>query len=402
MKEQLTLPLLEAVDQNQVARVRALLKQGANPSAVGPHSTALHSAAYWGYTKVVELLLQYGADPNQPDQTGLYPLHLAASEGRTAVCNRLIDAGANKEQKNDSGGTALHLAAAGNYATTCNALLKKGCSLEAQSSDGSTPLLTASALGSKGAVQALLKAGARRDAQNDQQQTALLLSLWNVQSSRLSDWSHTLTEEGKTIHYELQHGALYYQPNYNKYAPELGQLLSLRAQRELALAPWGPTPHLNYLDAVATTKLLLKAGSPVEQADIRGLTPLRLASYAGVGQLLLLLKEAGAQPEKEPWQGVTELHQVAASQRLDGLQAYFKAYGNAFINATDERGWTPAHYLADMGGSPAMASELRKQGADFSIKSTAPTKELSAGLTPARLAFHWKDLDLAMALDEMS
>ncbi|MGH1339341.1 MAG: ankyrin repeat domain-containing protein [Aureispira sp.] len=400
MNEQLTLPLLEAVDQNNVPRVRALLKQGANPAAQGEHSKALHSASYWGYTSIVELLLRYGAHPNEADQTGLYPLHLAASEGRTAACNRLLKAGAKKEQRNESGGTALHLAAAGNYAATCNALLKGGCDLEARSSDGSTPLLTASALGNKGAVKALLKAGARRDAQNEQEQTALLLALWNVQTSRLNDWEYEFQEDGENARYYLEQGALRYQANYNKFAPELGQLLSLRVQRELALTPWGPTMHLNYLDALATTKLLIQAGGPFEQADTRGLTPLRLACYAGVGQLIVLLEQAGVQPEVNPWQGVTELHQVAASQRLDGLEAYFKAYGNAKVNAIDERGWTPAHYLADMGGPVAMATVLRAQEANFGLKSTAATENLPTGLTPARLAFHWKDLDLAMALDE--
>lgn len=402
MNEQLTLPLLEAIDQNNVSRVRVLLRQGANPTAQGEHSKALHSAAYRGHTSIVEQLLRYGANPNEPDQAGLYPLHVAASEGRTAICNRLIKAGADKEQRNESQGTALHLAAAGNHTATCNTLIQAGCEIEASSSDGSTPLLTASALGNKGAVNALLKAGARRDAQNKQKQTALLLSLWNVQSSRLSDWTHETKEKnGEITRYYLQQGALRYQTNYNKYDPELGQLLSLRAQRELALTAWGPRAHLNYLNALQTTKLLLKAGSPVEQADARGLTPLRLACYAGVGQLIILLQQAGAPLVANPWQGITELHQVAASQRVDGLKAYFKAYGNKQINARDKRGWTPAHYLADMGGSTTMADVLRKEGADFSLVSTAATENLPVGLTAARLAFHWDDLDLAMALEEV-
>lgn len=401
MNEQLTLPLLEAIDQNSVPRVRALLQQGANPNAQGEHSKALHSAAYLGYTPIVEALLRYGADANQPDQTGLYPLHLAASEGRTAVCNRLLQAGADKEQRNESGGTALHLAAAGNYAATCNQLLQAGSNLEARSSDGSTPLLTASALGNKLAVKALLQAGARLDAQNEQQQTALLLSLWNVQSSCLSEWQHEIkADDGTIARYYLEKGALRYQADYNQYSLELGKILGLSAQRELALAPWGPTEHLNYLDALETSKLLLKAGGPINQADARELTPLRLACYAGVGALILALKKVGATIDPQPWQGVTELHQVAASQRIDGLQAYLKAYGNSQINATDERGWTPAHYLADMGGNPAMATVLWAHGADFNRTSTQATEHLPAGLTAARIAFHWKDLELAMAFEE--
>jgi hypothetical protein len=52
-----------------------------------------------------------------------------------------------------------------------------------------------------------------------------------------------------------------------------------------------------------------------------------------------------------------------------------------------------------MGGTPEMAQVLLEHGADFSLLSTTATEHLPTGLTPARIAFHWKDLDLAMALE---
>ncbi len=147
---------------------------------------------------------------------------------------------------------------------------------------------------------------------------------------------------------------------------------------------------------------LIKHGVGLDQADDSGATPLHLACYVGAGTVIAALHRAGVPLKGRPGEGKHELHLVAASQRLDGLRTYLRCYGAAHINAPDQQGWTPAHYLGDAGGPIEMAQLLGRHGADPSLETVQSSEAFPSGTTAARMAFHWKDLDLAMALDEMT
>lgn len=398
MSNFLSSEIVIASEQGDLNKVLKLLKQGADPNAIGEHSTALHAATLMGHNKIVKTLLKHGANPNLKDKQDFYPLHLAASEGRIAICNLLLKGGADKEAIAASGGTALHLAAAANFTATVVALLKGGCDIEARSIDGSTPLLTASALGNLAVVKALLKYGANSQAVNESGNTALMQALWTLQATRVDGWVHDDIVGGLPVRYELIKGCLRYVYNYNKFAPKIGRILSLKEQKTIAKEPWGPIAHLEYLDVLAVVKQLIKLGVDVNKTDNRGISPLRVACYAGVGTVIKLLFKAGARFDEEPWGGITQLHQVAGSGRLDGLEMFFKLAGAKDINAVDANGWTPAHYLADTGGPTEMADLLIENGADVRLASTAATSNFPAGTIAGKIALHWKDMDLAMTL----
>lgn len=390
--------LQQAIESGDSAAVRQLLAQGAQPNGHTQHTTLLHTAILLQQTPIVRLLLNGGADAQYPDTEGLYPLHVAASRGSTAIVNALVRGGALLTQTTPEGSTALDLAAATNRAATARALVQAGADLEATNAEGNTPLLTACALGHRGVTQTLLQLGADLTATNRQGQTALHLALWSLYSNALPEWSHT---ERKT-HYYIQQGALHVVEGYDIHRPQTGRLLALRDQRAVALAVWGPTEHLSYLAALQTVKLLIKQGVGLTQVDDKGSTPLHLACFAGVGQVITALHRAGVPLQGAPWEGKQELHLVASSQRLDGLRAYLRCYGAEHINAIDDQGWTPAHYLGDAGGPVEMAQILGQYGADPALETTMPSETFPTGTTAARMAFHWKDLDLAMALDEMA
>ncbi|KIX03893.1 uncharacterized protein Z518_07446 [Rhinocladiella mackenziei CBS 650.93] len=59
--------------------------------------TALHAAVLRQHTSVMKVLLDAGADPNQPDWNKIYPLHTAASYGNEEVVKLLLDSGASPE-----------------------------------------------------------------------------------------------------------------------------------------------------------------------------------------------------------------------------------------------------------------------------------------------------------------
>ena len=87
--------------------------------------TALHEAVTCQQTKVVKVLLQYGAKI-LANNDGYTPLHFATNRNDTNITSLLLDHGADAHAKNNVGDTPAHLAAAENEnASTFNLLIKK-------------------------------------------------------------------------------------------------------------------------------------------------------------------------------------------------------------------------------------------------------------------------------------
>lgn len=53
-------------------------------------NTALHIACYNGQDAVVNELIDYGANVNQPNNSGFTPLHFAAASTHGALCLELL------------------------------------------------------------------------------------------------------------------------------------------------------------------------------------------------------------------------------------------------------------------------------------------------------------------------
>ncbi|XP_067057907.1 uncharacterized protein [Acropora muricata] len=129
-------PQHEAVYLNKFNSLEALLQSGASasvqcpskPSSAMPQSqtllpeplqqdgcpcgfSPLHLAAKYGYHRVADLLMKYGADPNMGDCNGSTPLHIASCHGMSAVISLLVDNGADIDAKSLNGSTPLHSAA---------------------------------------------------------------------------------------------------------------------------------------------------------------------------------------------------------------------------------------------------------------------------------------------------
>ena len=161
-------PLIEAVRRGDVAAVRTLLRDGADPSAAqGDGLTALHVAAETGNLEITRLLIAGKADVGAKSRIGGYtPLHLAAGGGHADVVRALIQARADVRAVTTTGGvTPLHLAAkALNGEGAVRALVEAGAALDArEGSAGQTPLMFAAGYGRAASVRELLRAGAEPD-----------------------------------------------------------------------------------------------------------------------------------------------------------------------------------------------------------------------------------------------
>lgn len=87
------------------------------------------------------------------------PLILAASGGRDKVVNLLLNQGANVNAKTNDGHSALQYAASKNWKTICASLLENNADVNITDRRGSTPLHRSASKGNLAIVKLLLEYG---------------------------------------------------------------------------------------------------------------------------------------------------------------------------------------------------------------------------------------------------
>ena len=104
--------LMDAAGQGQERVVELLLQRGADINTQSINGlTALMTASHYGHERVVDYLLQHGADANLQNSTGLTALMLAAKRGHERVVGLLIWHGAEINKQDSIDQTALVYAA---------------------------------------------------------------------------------------------------------------------------------------------------------------------------------------------------------------------------------------------------------------------------------------------------
>ncbi|HEY2888065.1 MAG TPA: ankyrin repeat domain-containing protein [Candidatus Limnocylindrales bacterium] len=103
--------------------------------------TALHLAAFFGRVRLVQELLDRGADPNAWATGALrvQPLHSAVSAGHEAIARLLVEHGADPDQAQDGGYTPLHAAAQNGLSELCDFLVASGADPRSLTEDILTP-----------------------------------------------------------------------------------------------------------------------------------------------------------------------------------------------------------------------------------------------------------------------
>ena len=158
-------PLMYAAVVGSVEVMRFLLEHHADPNAQNQFGS---TALIWSATDLakVQLLLDHGANPNLASKKGRTPLLVAAmSDGSAPIVRLLLDKGADIHATDFLKTTALKAAAFGNDTETIKLFLDAGLDPNAADLPGLTPLMmTAGWNGNVTATKMLLAKGANVNA----------------------------------------------------------------------------------------------------------------------------------------------------------------------------------------------------------------------------------------------
>ncbi|XP_022107290.1 ankyrin repeat domain-containing protein 27-like [Acanthaster planci] len=147
--------------------------------------TAMHVAAMYGHTDVINVLILRGGDINATDYHGSTPLHVACSRGQQHVTLLLLDEGASVNIEDNDGNTPLHLCCANGHEECVKAMMYSSQSVDVNAANcqGDTPLHLTTRWGYESLVKILLEHGASVEARNRRKETPIMCS-YNVNVSR--------------------------------------------------------------------------------------------------------------------------------------------------------------------------------------------------------------------------
>lgn len=152
-------PLMQAAKATKKSKkmVELLMNYGAD-IYISTHDSmnALHYAAESGNTGVVKKLIEKGVKPDMGNISGWQPIHFAAYHGHLKAVQYLIKRNVNINALNEIGETPLYLAAETGHSAVCEHLIKKGAQIEAINELGMYPLYAAVQRGNAKTVKVLL------------------------------------------------------------------------------------------------------------------------------------------------------------------------------------------------------------------------------------------------------
>jgi ankyrin repeat protein len=141
--------------------VQMLMDAGADVNAQGGHfGNALQAASQGGHEKVVEMLMDAGADVNAQGGHFGNALQAASQGGHEKVVEMLLAAGADVNAQGGHFGNALQAASQGGHEKVVEMLLAAGADVDAQGRHFDNALYAASQGGHEKVVQMLMDAGA--------------------------------------------------------------------------------------------------------------------------------------------------------------------------------------------------------------------------------------------------
>lgn len=263
------------------------------------------------------------------DGTGRTPLHVAADYGSRRIVQELIDKGANIEAKDNASRTPLLRAVKAGHTDLVLILLERGAEMEVTCSLRPNELHDL-ARGLDTAWEAL---GIRGQLSEMMEQTSLLTSAANETAS----W--------RALHIAAYYGSV-----------EIAQLLLWRGEEVDIRDAQGRAPlHMATEQGHRRmAEILLENDANVDAKDYSGLTPLALAARKGQREMVSFLMDVYrySHPDQRDDTGQTPLHQAAAHGAESDLIELLLRVDD--ISARDRHGCTALHLAAQFGHRSAV------------------------------------------------
>jgi uncharacterized protein len=289
--------LADAAMNRDLDAVRAMLREGADPNALGTYDTPpLLWIVRYEDADTAKRLLNAGADPDLGNAHRVGPLHLAVANGDLVTAQVLLEAGANPELRDRTGETPLFAAARTGDPAMAKLLLDHGADVDTREPRyAQTPLHVAARESSPAVARLLIEHDADVNAR---------------------------TQPGELPAFRL--------PADNAGSKGVGIVRGGWPERGMRNpVPGAKTPLLyaTRTGSLEMTRLLVEAGADLEQTDENGITPLlnavlnasvandgRASEHFATAEYLI---ERGADVGASDWYGETPIWAAVDVRNLD-------------------------------------------------------------------------------------
>jgi ankyrin repeat protein len=319
-----------------------LLDKGVSPNELFPNGQGPLHSAIWS-SKMVQILISKGADPNLPQKRNWTPLQMAAAYGELESITALIEAGADisgEPTVNEGMYSPLQMAIANECLDAARLLLHKGAAVDQKTQGGLTALLIAVRMKSLEAVNFLLDAGAS------------LQCVWEHTQQSLFDFVAD-GSEAEIAQLLVRHGCFRIQ-NLTSTAQEREAPAGSRDENSLAILAYDG-------DLAAVGNWLVKHRGSIAP-NILG-EALHAASARGHVDVVMLLLENRAQVNLRDINGRTALHHATRHLHYDVADGLVER--GASISLEDVIGSTPID-LAVVHGMQSVGF-IRKHMDNFTL-----------------------------------
>uniref|UniRef100_A0A7S3G4Q3 Uncharacterized protein n=1 Tax=Palpitomonas bilix TaxID=652834 RepID=A0A7S3G4Q3_9EUKA len=374
-------PLVAAVKKGNLRMVRYLLENVVKVEELKGVFHPFTVACAEGNREIIDLLLEYGVDPNVEALGGQNALFKAASRGDIDLISKLLELGANVDGQ-EGDGLPLAIAAQENRFAAVKLLLSKGAKINVEA----RPLILAIDKGYTDIALYLIEAGADPNYPCKGGQGALWKAAYNGRIAIVK----ALLSKGARVEGQREAAAPIIVAAQNGHVEVIKALVEAGADVNSEAKMTTALEVAVRNDRYECVKYLLEKGAKsVAPSQGLPLTPLDLAFLMNAVReeiIVLLLRHGANVCDSIP------LMCRAAKKSAKAVQLLQRE--GVDLKVTDDDGDTPLHFAA-MGNSKAdVIRYLAEQGCDLEAKN-------KKGMTPLFVAVVKKDAENVATLFEV-